>query len=423
VKSLDEPGAATFVQRPGFLINRSFGYFWIGQSISTLGSQVTAFAVPLLAALSLHANAQQMGFLRAAEFAPFLFLTLPAGVWADLGIRRRLMISSNLIRGMVIIFVPLAIALGWARLEVLYAVMLLMGSFKVIFEMAYQTYIPEIVNRHTLVYANSKIMMSYALGQSAGPGLAGLMVEMLGAPMAVLADSLGFFLCAGCLFKIDHRELAVANRRQNVLRQIAEGFRFVLRERNIRALLWLVTVNNFFMNAIMALVVLYGTREIGFRPGIFGLAVSIGGLGAISGSMFAQRLGARLGPGPFVIYACGLTSLASFCFPLVTRPDNIGMLGLMGTYFALSAGGAAVTVYAWTIRQSLTPQELLGKMNGAFRFCVTGIMPFGAVFGGWLGGLIGIRSTLIIGASGLLVSCLAACFSELVRLKTLSDAG
>jgi len=163
------------------------------------------------------------------------------------------MISSNLIRGVVIIFVPLAIALGWARLEVLYAVMLLMGSFKVIFEMAYQTYIPEIVNRHTLVNANSKIMMSYALGQAAGPGLAGLMVEILGAPMAVLADSLGFFLCAGCLFKIDHREAAVANRRENVWRQIADEFRYVLRERNIRALLWLVTVNNFFMNAIMAL--------------------------------------------------------------------------------------------------------------------------------------------------------------------------
>jgi MFS family permease len=194
-----------------------------------------------------------MGFLRAAEFAPFLFLTLPAGVWADLGIRKLLMISSNLIRGVVIIFVPLAIALGWARLEVLYAVMLLMGSFKVIFEMAYQTYIPEIVNRHTLVNANSKIMMSYALGQAAGPGLAGLMVEILGAPMAVLADSLGFFLCAGCLFKIDHREAAVANRRENVWRQIADEFRYVLRERNIRALLWLVTVNNFFMNAIMAL--------------------------------------------------------------------------------------------------------------------------------------------------------------------------
>lgn len=421
MKSLDEPASATFVQRPGFLINRSFGYFWIGQSISTLGSQVTAFAVPLLAALSLHANAQQMGFLRAAEFAPFLFLTLPAGVWADLGVRKYLMISSNLIRGVVIIFVPIAIALGWAHLEVLYAVMLLMGSFKVIFEMAYQTYIPEIVNRHTLVNANSKIMMSYALGQSAGPGLAGLMVEILGAPMAVLADSLGFFLCAGCLFKIDHRETPIAKRRHNVWRQIGEGFRYVLRERNIRALLWLVTVNNFFMNAIMALVVLYGTREIGFRPGIFGFAVSIGGLGAVIGSMFAQRLGARLGPGPFVIYACGLTSLASFCFPLVSRADNMGMFGLMGTYFALSAGGAAVTVYAWTIRQSLTPHELLGKMNGAFRFCVTGIMPFGAVFGGWLGGLIGIRSTLLIGAVGLLLSCLAACFSDLVRLKALPE--
>jgi MFS family permease len=419
VKNLADPTTITFVSRPTFLLNRSFGYFWIGQSISTLGSQVTAFAVPLLAALSLHANAQQMGLLRAAEFAPFLFLTLPAGVWADLGIRKRLMISSNLIRAVIIVCVPLAIALGWARLEVLYLVMLLMGSFKVIFEMAYQTYIPELVDRHTLVNANSKIMMSYALGQSAGPGLAGLMVEILGAPMAVLADALGFFLCAGCLLKIDHQETPVAEKQQNAFTQIVEGFRFVARERNIRALLWLVSVNNFFMNAIMALVVLYGTREVGFRPGIFGFAVSVGGFGAVLGSMCAQRFGSRLGPGPFVICACALTSLATFCFPLVSRPDTVGMLYLMGAYFALSAGGAAVTVYAWTIRQSLTPNTLLGKMTGAFRFCVTGVMPFGALFGGALGGAIGIRSTLMIGAVGLLMSCLAASFSQLVRLKAL----
>jgi MFS family permease len=422
VKSLEEPAAPYVVKRPIFLINRSFAYFWVGQSISTLGSQVTAFAIPLLAALSLHATAQQMGFLRAAEFAPFLILTLPAGVWADLGIRKSLMIFSNLIRGLVIISVPVAIALGWVHLEVLYVVMLVMGSFKVIFEMAYQTYIPEIVARETLVNANSKIMMSYALGQSAGPGLAGLMVEILGAPMAVLADSLGFFLCAACLFRIKHREVKVVQHQQNVFRQIAEGFRYVGRERHIRALLWLVTVNNFFMNAIMALIVLYGTREIGFRPGIFGLAVSVGGLGAVIGSMCAQRLGAWLGPGPFVIYACGLTSLASFCFPFVSRPDNLGIFCLTGTYFALSAGGAAVTVFAWTIRQAMTPSQLLGKMNGAFRFCVTGIMPFGALFGGWLGGTIGIRWTLVVGAIGLLLSCMVASFSHLRDLKALPDA-
>jgi MFS family permease len=422
VKNLEEPAAHCVVKRPIFLINRSFGYFWIGQSISTLGSQVTAFAIPLLAALSLHATAQQMGFLRAAEFAPFLILTLPAGVWADLGIRKSLMIFSNLIRGVVIIFVPVAITLGWVHLEVLYVVMLVMGSFKVIFEMAYQTYIPEIVDRETLVNANSKIMMSYALGQSAGPGLAGLMVEILGAPMAVLADSLGFFLCAACLFRIRHREVKVVQFQRNVFRQIAEGFRYVGRERHIRALLWLVTVNNFFMNAIMALIVLYGTREIGFRPGIFGLAVSVGGLGAVIGSMSAQRLGAWLGPGPFVIYACALTSLASFCFPLVSRADNLGIFCLTSTYFALSAGGAAVTVFAWTIRQAITPSQLLGKMNGAFRFCVTGIMPFGALFGGWLGSTVGIRWTLVVGAIGLLLSCTVASFSHLMHLKVLPDA-
>jgi MFS family permease len=422
VKNLEEPAAPCLVERPVFLINPSFGYFWVGQSISTLGSQVTAFAIPLLAALTLHATAQQMGFLRAAEFAPFLILTLPAGVWADLGIRKSLMIFSNLIRGVVIIFVPLAISLGWAHLEVLYAVMLVMGSFKVIFEMAYQTYIPEIVDRETLVNANSKIMMSYALGQSAGPGLAGIMVEILGAPMAVLADSLGFFLCAGCLSRIKHREVKVVHQEQNVFRQIADGFRYVGRERHIRALLWLVTVNNFFMNAIMALIVLYGTREIGFRPGMLGLAVSIGGLGAVIGSICAQRLGARLGPGPFVIYACALTSLASFCFPLISRADDLGIFCLTGTYFALSAGGASVTVFAWTIRQAITPSELLGKMNGAFRFCVTGIMPFGALLGGWLGSVIGIRWTLVVGAIGLLLSCIGASFSQLMDLKTLPEA-
>jgi MFS family permease len=419
VKSPDEGAGPCFNKRPTFLINRSFGLFWIGQSISTLGSQVTAFAVPLLAALTLHATAQQMGFLRAAEFAPFLVLTLPAGVWADLGIRRFLMIFSNLIRGVLIIFVPLAVLLGLVRLEVLYVVMFAMGSFKVIFEMAYQTYIPEIVDRETLVNANSKIMMSYALGQSAGPGLAGLMVESLGAPMAVLADSLGYFLCAGCLFRIRHPEAKIGRRRQNVFHQIGEGFGYVCYEPQIRALLCLVTLNNFFMNALMALAVLYATREIGFRPGIFGMAVSVGGLGAVLGSVSAQSLGTRLGPGPFVIYACLLTSLAAFCIPVVSQANSVGVLGLTMAYFALSAGAAAVTVFAWTIRQAMTPSELLGKMNGAFRFCVTGIMPFGALFGGWLGGIIGIRQTLVVAASGLLVACVGATYSQLKRLKSL----
>lgn len=180
-------------EKPAFFINRSFGFFWSGMTISTLGSQVSAFAIPLLAAISLHANALQMGLLRAAEFAPFLILTLPAGVWADFGIRQRLMISTNLVQGSMILLVPLCVALGWMKIEVLYGIMFMMGSFKVIFEMSYQTYIPEIVNHANLIRANSKIMMSYALGQSAGPGLGGILVEILGASQAILVDSLGYF--------------------------------------------------------------------------------------------------------------------------------------------------------------------------------------------------------------------------------------
>ena len=408
--------------RQGFLINQAFALFWTGQTVSTLGAQVTAFAVPLLAAITLHATSFQMGLLRAAEFAPFLVFTLPAGVWADLGIRRWLMIGTNIIRGVFITVVPLAVLFGWMHLAVLYVVMFVMGSLKVVFEMAYQTYIPEIVERETLVNANSKIMMSYALGQSTGPGLGGLMVELLGAPMAVLVDAFAYFLSGICLFKIKHREVGVRYRRGNILQQIGDGFRYVNEEPHIRSLLCLVTASNFFQNAVMAILVLYATRDLSIRPGVFGMTVSVGGIGAVMGAFGAARLGRLFGPGPFVIWSTIMIALAAFCFPLVNAGNLAGVIALAVAYFVLSAGGSAVTVFAWTIRQTLTPSEMLGRMNGAFRFIVTGIMPFGALFGGWLGEFIGIRTTLVVCAFGLCITSGLSRFSSLQTLKTLSFA-
>ncbi len=361
-----------------------------------------------------------MGLLRAAEFAPFLVFTLPAGVWADLGIRRWLMIIASLVRGAFITVVPLAVLLGWMHLGVLYLVMFVMGSLKVIFEMAYQTYIPEIVKRDRLVNANSKIMMSYALGQSIGPGFGGVMVELLGAPLAVLADASTYFLSAICLLRIKHQEVRVRHGRENIFRQIADGFRFVGEERHIRSLLCLVTANNFFQNALMAILVLYATRDLSIRPGVFGVTVSVGGLGAVMGAFGAERLGRWFGPGPFVIWSTIVAAVAAFCFPLVNTGNVGGVMALAAAYFVLSAGGSAITVFAWTIRQTLTPSLMLGRMNGAFRFVVTGIMPFGAFFGGWLGESIGIRPTLIVSALGLLVVSGLSRFSPLHQLKTLS---
>ena len=409
-------------QRRSFLINQAFALFWTGQTVSTLGAQVTAFAVPLLAAITLHASSFQMGLLRAAEFAPFLVFTLPAGVWADLGIRRWLMIATCLVRGAFITIVPVTVLFGWLHLGVLYLVMFVMGSLKVVFEMAYQTYVPEIVERDKLVNANSKIMMSYALGQSTGPGLGGLMVELLGAPMAVLADASTYFLSAICLFKIKYQEIRARHRRGNILQQIADGFRYVGEEQHIRSLVCLITANNFFQNALMAILVLYATRDLSIRPGVFGMTVSFGGIGAVMGAFGAERLGRWFGPGPFVIWSTILAALAAFFFPLVNTGNLAGVIGLAIAYFVLSAGGSAVTVFAWTIRQTLTPSPMLGRMNGAFRFIVTGIMPFGAFFGGWLGESIGIRATLVVCAFGLLIASGLSRFSPLQALKSLSAA-
>ena len=400
-------------------INESFALFWTGQTVSTLGAQVTAFAVPLLAAITLHATSLQMGLLRAAEFAPFLVFTLPAGVWADYGIRRSLMLAANLIRGVFITAVPLAVFLGWMDLGVLYFVMFVMGSLKTVFEMAYQTYVPELVSRERLVNANSKIMMSYALGQSVGPGFGGIMVEMLGAPMAVLTDATTYFLSSFCLFKIKHREVRTQLHQESISRQIVGGFRFVTEQRHIRSLLWLVTANNFFQNAVMAILVLYATRELGVRPGLFGITVSVGGLGAVMGAVGAEQLGRRFGPGPFVILSTTVVAIAALCFPLIHTGDCLGVIALAIAYFVLSAGNSSITVFSWTIRQTLTPNPVLGRMNGAFRFLVTGIMPFGALFGGWLGETIGIRSTLIVSGVALVLVAVSGRFTPLMKLKSL----
>ncbi|MBV9732265.1 MAG: MFS transporter [Verrucomicrobia bacterium] len=400
-------------------INEAFALFWTGQTVSTLGAQVTAFVVPLLAAITLHATSLQMGLLRAAEFAPFLVFTLPAGVWADYGIRRSLMIAANLIRGVFITAVPLAVFLGWMHLGVLYFVMFVMGSLKTVFEMAYQTYVPELVTRERLVNANSKIMMSYALGQSVGPGFGGIMVELLGAPMAVLTDATTYFLSAFCLFKIKHREVRTQGQRESIFRQIGGGFRFVAEQRHIRSLLWLVTANNFFQNAVIAILVLYATRDLGVRPGLFGITVSVGGLGAVMGAVGAEQLGRRFGPGPFVILSTTMVAIATLCFPLVHTGNFYGVVGLAVAYFVLSAGNSSITVFSWTIRQTLTPNSALGRMNGAFRFLVTGIMPFGALFGGWLGETIGIRSTLIVSGVALVLVAVSGRFTPLMKLKSL----
>lgn len=423
MKTLEDSAGSFASAAPGrqsrFFIDDSFALFWTGQTVSTLGAQVTAFAVPLLAAITLHATSFQMGLLRAAEFAPFLVFTLPAGVWADYGIRRWLMIAANLIRGVFITAVPLAVFLGWMHLGVLYLVMFIMGSLKTVFEMAYQTYVPEIVPRERLVNANSKIMMSYALGQSVGPGFGGIMVELLGAPMAVLTDATTYFLSAFCLFKIKHRETRIQLQSGGIFSQVFGGFRFVAEERHIRSLLWLVTANNFFQNAVMAILVLYATRELGIRPGLFGVTVSIGGLGAVMGAVGAEQLGRRFGPGPFVVLSTTVVAIAALCFPMVHTGDLLGVIALAATYFVLSAGNSSITVFAWTIRQTLTPSVFLGRMNGAFRFLVTGIMPFGALFGGWLGESIGIRPTLFVSGAALILIAATGRFTPLMKLKSL----
>lgn len=389
--------------------NRDFLKLWGGETISLFGSQVTSLAIPLAGALVLGATPAQMGFLSAAGFAPFLLLTLFAGVWIDRRRRRPTMIAANLGRGVLLLSVPLAAALGLLRIEWLYAVAFLGGGLQVLFELAYQSYVPSLVGREALVEANSKLQASASAAQAAVPGLAGLLVEVLTAPFALLADALSFLTSALAMTLIRAPEPAVApaTRRQGIWRDIGEGLALIARDQRLRGLAGEATTFNFWHTGLTVLLVLYATRELGIGAGLLGLILTLGGVGALLGPALTWSY----------ILACG----APLLIPLASGGRAVTVPLLTCAFFIETLDASAAQIYVISLRQAITPPELLARMNAGYRFFITGFIPIGSLLAGGLGEWLGQRPALAICALGVASALLWVTCSPLPRLRHLPE--
>jgi MFS family permease len=412
------------VRFTGLWRHANFMKLWIGQTVSEFGDQVTALALPLVAILTLHATAVQMGILVAVERAPFLALSLFAGVWIDRYSPRPTLILADFGRALFLGSVPFAAWLGLLRIEYLYAVALLVGTLTVFFDIAYYSFLPAIVEREQLVEGNARLSVTDSIASVAGPGVAGFLVQLLSATTAVLVDAVSFLVSVTSLLLIRVPRVAVKEERerQGMWREIADGLNVVLQSPLLRPLTACGATHNFTANMLYALFVLYLSRQLHLSPATIGLVFAAGSVGSLLGSLIGGRVGAWLGVGPTIGGMQLMTALGGVFFPLAGGPTWLAVaLVITGQ----TLWGAARPIYNITqvsLRQAITPDHLLGRMTASMRFITWGVTPIGALAGGLLGASIGIRPTLVIVVAGETLAGLWVVFSPLWRVKVVPSA-
>lgn len=396
-----------------------FMKLWIAQTISMIGSQVTILALPLTAVLLLDASALQVGLLTAFGYLPFLLIGLPAGVWVDRMRRRPVLVASDLGRAAILLLVPILWWTDLLTIGVLYPIAFAAGVFTAFFDIAHQSYLPSIVERHQLSDGNAKLEISYSSAQLAGPALAGGLVQLLTAPVAILVDVISYLGSAFSLLLIRRREPAPPPREAEagLVSQIRVGLRFVLGHPLLRPIAVTTGVGNLFdlFGMVAAVLVLYAVRELQMSPGALGLALAIANVGALLGALVNGTLVRRISVGPAIAISSVIPGLSVLALPMATPATAIPVLG-----GALGICGFAIAVYninQISLRQAVTPERLQGRMNATMRFLIWGTLPLGTLIGGALGDSIGLRPTLVIAGLGSTLACLPLVLSPVRSLR------
>jgi len=405
-------------RRGGLWHHLDFRRLWIGETVSQFGSTISGLALPLVAILVVGATTFEVGLLTALETAAFLLVGLPAGAWVDRMRFRAVLIANDVIRAAALGSVPLAYWLGILTIGQLYLVAVLTGVCTVFFDVAYQSYLPQLVDRKLLVEGNSKLQASESVSQIAGPSVGGLLIQALTAPYAVLVDALSFLWSAGWVAAIKLRPPKPERKPDRHLRrEIGEGLKFVVGNRSLRSIAMCTGSANLFGAMAGAVFYVLLARELGLSAGWIGLIASTSAIGGLLGSVLAGRFAEKVGQGPAIWISAAISGPCAFVVPFVHRDWSLGLLALVQVVMWMS-----VVVYNITqvsFRQGLCPPELLGRMNATMRFLVWGTMPVGALIGGVLGTTFSVRTTLLVAAVGGTLAFLPVFLSPLRRMREL----
>jgi MFS family permease len=392
----------------GLWSHPDFIKLWTGQTISEFGSQISGLAIPLLAAVSLHASPFAFSLLGVLGFMPFILFALPAGVWVDRLSRRRILIVGDSARAVLLLVVPVLWATHTLHMWHLFVVEFVIGIFTVFFDVAYQSYLPSLVEREQLIEGNSKLQLTVSVTQVAGPSASGALIAAVTAPYAIFADAISFVVSTVFMLRMKHREHipqhTAETPRSKMWPDVKEGLRWVVGHRWLRAIAACTATSNFFSSLLFAIVLLYLTRTLHLRAWETGLVFGVGSFGSILGALFVNRLQKRIGVGRTIALTSIAFSFGGLGYPLAPKSFPLPLLFLAQMLFGF--GAVAYNITQVSLRQAITPERLQGRMNAAMRWIVWGTIPLGSLAGGAIATQWGLRTALWVGAVGGIFSLL-----------------
>lgn len=409
--------------------HRDFMLLWTGQAVSEIGSGVTIVALPLAAVVLLHATTFEVGLLAAAGTACFLLVALPAGLVVDRVAKRPLMIVCDVSRMLILGSVVAAGAFGVLTMAQLFAVALLAGLATVFFDVAYQSYVPFLLERTQLHDANGKLGATQALSQVAGPGLGGALFGLLKAG-AMAADAISFGVSTATLLMIRAREPrrataadaaahSRATGRAGLRRELFAGLAFVFGHRVLRKIAACTATANLFGSIAGALEIVFLVRVVHVGPADTGLLFSLGSIGGILGGVLSGRLARWIGSARIIWFSVAVFGVIPILMPFTA-------LGWRLALFPIAFAGMTFMVVVYNIaqlsyRQMICPPHLLGRMNAAMRWIVWGTLPLGGLIGGALGSVVGIRMAILVGVVGSWAAAAWVIFSPLRTMRDIPD--
>jgi len=405
----------------GLWLSRDFRRLWASLTITSFGAQITNLALPLTAALLLHASPMQMGILIALETLPFALFSLHAGVLLDRVRKLPVVIASDVGRALALAAIPVFAWFGALSIELLFVVGFLCGVQNVVGGAAYQVLLAQMAGRKRLVEANAKTALGETSAALIGPGLAGGLIQALTAPFAIALDAFSFLVSALMLRRVVARnDAARAGETGNVWREIGEGLRLVWGNRTLWGLAWLAGLWQFLHHMQIAVLILFATRELELSAGAIGFAYACGGFGCVSASALAERLSRRFGVGPVIVHGLVLTVVGWQIFALLGGSGWTATLALGAAMLVFDFGGILFGINYLALRQAITPDRLLGRMTATMRFLTVASAPLGSLVGGALATGIGLRGTLLtVAGLGVALSVAAVLWSPVRQHRVL----
>ena len=436
-----------------------FAKLWTAATISLFGTQVTQIAIPVIAVLLLQASPGEVGLLTTIEFLPFLLFTLPAGVWVDRLRRRPILIAADLGRALMLISIPVAFAADALTMWQLYVVGFANGVFTVFFDIADQSYLPTVLERDELVDGNAKLQMSHSSAQILGQPVGGGIVAALSAPVAIVIDAISYVVSALLVFAIRRpeahspasttaaaasadevaesslsgtgvvAEAAAADPtvnaapgsgpRRSMRQEIAEGLRYIVSHRYLARIAATTSSANLFGNIAFAIFAVYAYRDLELSPAEVGLIGGFGGGGVLLGALISSRVADRFGIGRSIVGSAFLFGPIGLLVPLATPDTALYLLG--AAFFLSSIANVVYNVNQVSLRQAITPERFLGRMNATMRFIVWGTIPVGSLIGAGLSEVTDVRTTVWVGAILSLFAFLPVFFSPVRSLQRIPE--